>query len=246
MGRDQLPVLDHPFLDSYLTLDVETDAGLVYKWAGTKLSNLNGGNYEARIVRASGSLRQALNQSADRVEFTISNIDRLISRTTGTGVKFGAATAGQVVKHYRESSWIWYQLMTGIIVTVSSNNRESVFELLSDIYSAGLVGATAPVQRKCRHVFNAPDPLDPGNLAKRKGPDCGYTGLLPTCNKIFESPDGCLGRDNQHRYGGVLYDVSKDSLTLPPPDIGGDTGTGPGGDVNEDYPYKNWHWQINY
>lgn len=246
MGRDALPVLDHPFLDFYLTLDIETSAGNIYKWAGTRLENINGGNYEPRIVRASGALRQAINQSADRVEFTISNVDRLISRTTGSGIKFGTATAGQVVRQFRNLVWEWHQLMVGTITAVTTNDREATFELLSDIYSAGLVGAVAPVQRKCRHIFNAPDPSDPGNLGKRKGPDCGYTGLLPTCNKIFESPDGCLGRNNQHRYGGVLYDTSKDSLTLPPPDIGGDTGTGPGGNVDSDYPYKNWQWQLSY
>jgi hypothetical protein len=246
MGRERLPVLEHPFLDSYLTLDVETTVGQVYRWAGTKLENVNGSNYEPRIVRASGSLRQAINQSADRVEFTISNVDRLISRAAGSGVKFGAATAGQVVRQFRTQVWQWHQLLTGIITSVSATDREATFELLSDIYASGLVGATAPVQRKCRHVFNAPDPSDPNNMAKRKGPDCGYTGMLFTCNKIFESPDGCLGRDNQHRYGGVLYDTSKDSLILPPPVIGGDNGAGPGGNINQDYPYKNWDWQLGY
>lgn len=246
MGRPSLPVLEHPFLDFFLTLDVETSTGAVYRWAGTRLENVNGGNYDARIVSASGSLSQAINQSADRVQITISNVDRLVSRAIGSGAKFGAAMAGQVVRRFRDSAWQWHQLLTGIIVSVSANDREATFELLSDIYASGLVGAIAPVQRKCRHVFNAPDPLDPNNLAKRKGPDCGYTGLLPTCNKIFESPDGCLGRENQHRYGGVLYDTSKESLIYPPPDIGNDSGTGPGGNVNDDYPYKNWQWQLAY
>ena len=246
VGRDFLPVLDHPFLDFYLTLDVQVSTGQVYRWAGTKLENINGGNYEKRIIRAS-PLHQAVNQSADRVQLSLSNVDKLISRITGSGAIFGEATCGQAVRHFRDSSFEWHQLLTGTIVSVSSGVAESTMELLSDVYSAGLVGATAPVQRKCRHVFNAPDPSDPNNLFLRKGPDCGYTGLLTTCDKIFESPDGCAGRNNQHRYGGVLYDTSKESLILPNPVPDPGSGSGPGGDVNEDYPGgKNWQWQLGY
>ena len=245
MSRDLLPILDNPILESSLTLDVETSTGQLYRWAGANLTDVNGGKYDGRIIGA-GSLRQAINQSADRVDLKVSNVDRLISTSIGSRVKFGSAVAGEALKRLRTGGWEWHQLLTGVLVAASANEREATFDLLSDVYAAGLVGATAPIQRKCRHVFNAPDPLEPNNLAKRKGPDCGYTGLLTTCNKIFESADGCAGRDNQHRYGGVLYDVSKESLILPPPDIGGDTGTGPGGNVNEDYKYNNWHWQMSY
>lgn len=35
-----------------------------------------------------------------------------------------------------------------------------------------------------------------------KGTECGYTGGLTTCNKLYTDSGGCSGRSNQHRFGG--------------------------------------------
>ena len=35
-----------------------------------------------------------------------------------------------------------------------------------------------------------------------KGTECGYSGGLTTCNKLYTDAGGCSGRSNQHRFGG--------------------------------------------
>lgn len=35
-----------------------------------------------------------------------------------------------------------------------------------------------------------------------KGTECGYSGGLTTCNKLYTDSGGCSGRSNQHRFGG--------------------------------------------
>jgi len=47
------------------------------------------------------------------------------------------------------------------------------------------------IRTRCRWVF--------------KSVQCGYVGVLTTCNKAFDDADGCLGRANQDRYGGFPY-----------------------------------------
>ncbi|NDC10516.1 MAG: hypothetical protein EBZ75_14490, partial [Oxalobacteraceae bacterium] len=49
--------------------------------------------------------------------------------------------------------------------------------------------------------------------------ECGYSGALTTCNKLYTDADGCSGRSNQHRFGGF-------PLRLPEASIGAVSGQG--------------------
>lgn len=63
------------------------------------------------------------------------------------------------------------------------------------------------VGQKCAWVF--------------KGTECGYSGGLTTCNKLYVDNGGCSGRSNQHRFGGfprrsTITEVGKAGQFGPP------------------------------
>jgi hypothetical protein len=67
--------------------------------------------------------------------------------------------------------------------------NEDYFELdcVTDVNLAPVL-SNRRVGTKCAWVF--------------KGTECGYSGGLTTCNKLYTDSGGCSGRSNQHRFGG--------------------------------------------
>lgn len=70
-----------------------------------------------------------------------------------------------------------------------SRYNEDYFELdcVTDVNLAPVL-SNRRVGTKCAWVF--------------KGTECGYSGGLTTCNKLYTDSGGCSGRSNQHRFGG--------------------------------------------
>lgn len=70
-----------------------------------------------------------------------------------------------------------------------SRYSEDYFELdcVTDVNLAPVL-SNRRVGAKCAWVF--------------KGTECGYSGGLTTCNKLYTDSGGCSGRSNQHRFGG--------------------------------------------
>jgi len=70
-----------------------------------------------------------------------------------------------------------------------SRYSEDYFELdcVTDVNLAPVL-SNRRVGTKCSWVF--------------KGTECGYSGGLTTCNKLYTDSGGCSGRSNQHRFGG--------------------------------------------
>jgi hypothetical protein len=62
--------------------------------------------------------------------------------------------------------------------------------LVGELSSGLAFIADRPLQSTCPLIF--------------KGAECGYSGSHTSCNKIYDSPDGCAGRNWQHRFGGVI------------------------------------------
>lgn len=89
-------------------------------------------------------------------------------------------------------------LLTGEISDVYVDQEVVRITAVGDLSSGAAYVGNKPIQVDCPLVF--------------KGVACGYVGPLSTCNKKYQHEDGCSGRNNQHRYGGVIV---KGELTQP-------------------------------
>jgi len=87
-------------------------------------------------------------------------------------------------------TWERKVLLTGEIANVDANQNEVTIKIVSDTAPNVAFISARPVQDSCPLIF--------------KGEACGYTGILTTCNKLYESDGGCSGRNKQSRYGGIV------------------------------------------
>jgi hypothetical protein len=101
-----------------------------------------------------------------------------------------ATKYGQPLPYTPTRTWESKVLLTGEIAHVDATAEEVSIKIVSDTAPNVAFIATRQVQKHCPLIF--------------KGEACGYSGPLTTCNKVYESEDGCSGRQNQHRFGGVV------------------------------------------
>jgi hypothetical protein len=220
----QVNIVAESYLDSYWFAVVDFPNGEQVRVAGRAI-DIDGQSFEGGIMSTSG-LRASLGASVDRIDVTVENIDwkwtrrAEIPQITQTRIR-----VGRVMRRLRgdDVSWVSLTMLSGIVAGLPSDETRATLQAISDLYAAPAVGALRPITRSCPFKYRHPRtcgaalPPDPAN------------DPLPTCNKIFDSPDGCLGRSNQHHYGGFLYDVGKDTLIFPPPDPNSNPDPGGGG-----------------
>lgn len=90
------------------------------------------------------------------------------------------------------------EIMSGEIWEAPVDEDAVEITLVGELSSGLAFIADRPLQSTCPLIF--------------KGVECGYSGSLTSCNKIYDSPDGCAGRNMQHRFGGVIV---RGELTRP-------------------------------
>jgi hypothetical protein len=231
----EVAIIEEKYQESYWTITAWFGTGEVRSVAGTRLT-VNGHLFDGGLLGTSG-LKASLGGSVDRIDVTVNNTDWRWTRLAQSMTTIPVRTeVGRVMRQIRSTSWIYLPLLSGIVVSILSNETSATVQCISDLYAAPAVGALRAVTRPCGFKFKDPR-------------TCGFSGATPTtCNKIFESADGCLGRNNQHRYGGFIYDTGKDTLYLPPPDPNSNPypgGGGIGGDGEPYYKYDN-PYQLGY
>ncbi len=221
----EVEIVGDAYQDSYWTIiAVFADAGEVRSIAGTKLT-VNTVNFDPGLIGTSG-LKASLGASVDRIDVTVHNVDWRMTRLAKTMTNIPVrCEVGRAIRPMRGGAWIHVKLLSGIVVSIVTNQETATMQCISDLYAAPAVGALRAVTRPCGFKFKDPR-------------TCGFSGATPTtCNKVFESADGCLGRNNQHRYGGFIYDTGKDTLYLPPPDPNSNPYPGGGGIGGNGEPY---------
>lgn len=81
-----------------------------------------------------------------------------------------------------------YLDVRGRVLASSATEDAAVF----DVGLGNLLRAYVPrnriLRRFCGHVY--------------KGPECGYVGALPSCDKSLDGSNGCIAHDNKARFGG--------------------------------------------
>jgi hypothetical protein len=174
------------------------------------LNSTAGELYLAYLMRDS-EVRQTLLRTADQVAVDVQNVDREIGLTVNDVARTLSGADVTFSKVFSSDGSIWQSkvLLIGIITSAEVDENVVAIQVVSDIAPNVAFIGTRPVQENCPLVF--------------KGRACGYTGPLTTCNKEYDSPDGCAGRQRQHRFGGA-----KDKGELERPVTLGQDGFGEG------------------
>lgn len=181
------------------------------------LSNLNNVHILNIKTNNPAAIRQYLinNQDNERLNFSLGELVGFTSTLSGQNEQFVenilANKYGVDLPYTLSRNWENKVLLVGQISEVNVDEGIVTLRIVSDTAPNVAFLANRPISSHCPLVF--------------KGVRCGYTGPLTTCNKQYDSVDGCAGRQNQHRFGGIVMKGE-----LPGPIIGDiDTTVGQGG-----------------
>lgn len=201
-------LLAYPSCNTQTTLAIYPKTGKDYFFASDKFT-IAGDDYEPHLIRAD-VIRQSILTPTDRVRVQIQNVDKAIGGVVWaeTFVRAEAVVGRYYRNEHNFAEAEWVELFRGEIVPIEINESVVVLEVVSDLVAAGYCVGNWTLADNCQFVFR-----DPAT--------CGYSGGETTCNKKRKSPDGCSGRSNEHRFGGMEYPVLQ--LSTAP------SGTTPGG-----------------
>jgi hypothetical protein len=178
------------------------------RWLAGEGIFFNGQFWEARIVKM-GAVRTSQGRAVDRASLTLANADYALSQQVFRLQRNFQRVRVQVGEAWFDERMHFVQhliLLNGEIGDFSEADTEIEMEVVSDIAAQrGVVGRVISLRCDWRY----------------KGPQCGYTGDLPACNKRLVGVGGCEGRSNTHRFGGAVYTA----------DVGGATPSASGGGV---------------
>lgn len=204
-----------PSLETQSTLVLTYSDGVTVKRLATADLTIGGQHFTPFLKRV-GEIQQSLAKTVDRVGITLQNVDKLFGLDIAgeaSALDMAEAVVGRFFRNPRDESQTAHaNLFRGRVTNVSADENQITFDVISDIVAAGLCVSPRTLAQKCAWRF--------------KSPECGYVGPLQRCNKILKSADGCLGRNNTHRFGGWTF-------PLPPspsvPGTGGNEAGGSGG-----------------
>lgn len=171
------------------------------------------GNVYQNILRSLGTIKYSLGGNADATSMTIENVSQnfgvLLTDTErildGASIVIKRAFLVDPSTNTYESD----VLFNGIVDGVKIDEEVVSLSVVSDMSQRGARIGNLQITQKCRWTFN--------KNASGIGPNCNWQlaqgGDPLDCDLVFDSPDGCLGHNNQHRFGGVPTLLAKE---LPP------------------------------
>lgn len=201
------------------TLELHLADGRVFYWATLPLFHA-GQEYQGQWLAKADGTEQAVSVAVDRATVRLHNADERFSLLIVDGRRlFESATAIVGAAYCRKSdydrkaamaNWVWQERFRGRVRLPSGEKPQAKLEIVSDREAAGLlVGETYGAA--CELAY--------------KGPECGYTGGLPTCDKTLRGANGCQIHGNSHRFPGA---PSEPDVLAAPPGGNGDPGGGIG------------------
>jgi hypothetical protein len=183
-------------VEEHTTLELTT-TGLTappetYRIATASLT-ISGISYTSHL-RDAGVIKESITNSQNWNEALIENVSALFGPTWLNRLNEIQGAKVKIGRYWRdlETGQEYHEILFRGVVQRPQVDQNSVkLQSLSDIDAAS-IGGGRRVARKCQFKFR--DPLT-----------CGYSGVETTCNKLFNSPGGCSGRNNQHHYGGFIF-----------------------------------------
>lgn len=199
-------------LESHATLELSLPSDIapaVNLYLATARVTIDGVTYDWQL-RETGAVKTSLTRAADRTTVDIQNADTLfgVDMLRVADTLYGAsAKLGRYWRDLKSGAEFHHPLLTGVVAGVEINETVVRLTLVSDMYSTVNVGATEPVQRKCRFQTQG----------RFRGAECGYSGALLTCNGLLDSADGCDGRHGstlkRAKFGGYVYIESANTIS---------------------------------
>lgn len=168
-------------------------------------------------LRQQDALQQSISTPTSRSSVRIQNVDKLFG-TVVTDEDLLKAE-GVIGRYSRDEQNLaatgeWVELFRGSVIPLEINEAEVILEIVHDMTAAGFCVGAHTLAENCQWVFKQPD-------------TCGFVGVETTCNKKRKSKHGCLGRANEHRFGGMEF--PEPTIAAPPTGGGGGGGGFPGG-----------------
>jgi hypothetical protein len=194
MPRSTPTDVDLSFCETHVTIKLVLHDGTIYRLGSATLNFISEAdgeyNYVAHLMKDS-EVKTSLTSLADQANVAAQNVDRELGLTINDVSQTITNAEVTFSKVFRQSGGTWDRkvLLTGVVAHVDINENTAEIKIVSDVAPNVAFIGTRPVQEKCPLIF--------------KGRACGYVGALTTCNKVFDSPDGCLGRNRQFRFGGA-------------------------------------------
>jgi hypothetical protein len=144
--------------------------------------------YQARLVEFDG-ISQSIGNDADEARFTFGNADRVMRALANDVDLYRAAIEFSL---FHVGTGIKLDLWKGEIIDWSFDaGPEFQVRVADGIYELNLPYPTRRISRTCWKQF-------------KDGAGCPYTGADTTCDKGYETPNGCVSHGMQRYFGGIL------------------------------------------
>jgi hypothetical protein len=152
-------------------------------------SNEVGGQlYQARLLEFDG-ISQSIGNESDEAQFTFGNADRVMRDLANDVDLFRAEIAFSL---FHTGTGIKLDLWKGNIVNWSCDSGPEFRVTAADgLYELNLPYPTRKISRTCWKQF-------------KDGLNCPYAGPDTTCDKGFDTPNGCRTHGMDNYYGGIL------------------------------------------
>jgi uncharacterized membrane protein YgcG len=189
------------------------------------------GTYPAEL-KGIDDFVQSITKATDSVTFTYQNVDTLIGQVLldDTIQLDGTQVVYMKVHRYDETQpWFVTMMFKGVLDIDSIDEEQAKLPVSSELAASLVQIGDRPVASLCDLIFDTDD---------TPNPICGYrtTSTLAVidrihtdCNHIYGSADGCLGRENQHRHHGFVFQTAPTQISTGGGGFGGPGGGDPGG-----------------
>lgn len=188
-------LLDLEGIETHTTVRFELQDGTERRFSTTdRTIAAAGGLFDNGLLEA-GELSQSISTGPDRIEIKVQNVDKTIGIEAEAELYTRAkTTVGRFFSNADGSLEAWVPLFMGDANPISFDDLSIDIEVISDLVAPGNVIADRNLGPKCSFIY--------------RSPDCGYTGLLPTCSKTRKGPNGCQEHDqigDDYKFGGFEY-----------------------------------------
>ena len=143
--------------------------------------------YQTRLVEFDG-ISQSIGNESDEAQFTFGNADRVMRDLANDVDLFRAEIAFSL---FHVGTGIKLDLWKGNIVNWSCDSGPEFRVTAADgLYELNLPYPTRKISRTCWKQF--------------KGPACPYSGSDTSCDKGFDTPNGCRTHGMDDYFGGII------------------------------------------
>jgi len=167
---------------------VTKQAGYPAIYVSDRRSTIGSQLYQARLLEFDG-ISQSIGNEADEARFVFGNADRVMRDLANDVDLYRAALEFSL---FHVGTGIKLDLWKGEIIDWSFDSGPEFHVRAADgIYELNLPYPTRRISRTCWKQF-------------KDGAGCPYVGPDATCDKGYETPNGCVAHGMKRYYGGIL------------------------------------------